>query len=216
MMKEDRVEIISKGLFLAVILFLSTVINLLIQRDIQHLKSIGTFLIPIILCYCLIGIFIRWIVYRNTLIKDGYHIFSGAAAIYWIFIFTAIIMFCAFLIPKFIRDIITVNVIILLLIWFLNYIYLKRIATELNSGIKHHSRVLIEDLPEKPQSEGRFIGEIENYCKRNNLSLDIIEYGIPSKIKMNNTMYVVKLGQYYDVMGGMVYTLEFHNIVSNK
>ncbi|OOM78216.1 DUF4318 domain-containing protein [Clostridium sp. BL-8] len=216
MIKEDRVEIISKGLFLAVILFLSTVINLLIQRDIQNLKAIGTFLIPIILGYCLIGIFIRWLVYRNTLIKDGYHIFSGAAAIYWIFIFTAIIMFCAALIPKFIRDIITVNIGILLLVWFLNYLYLKRIATELNSGIKYHLRVLIEDLPEKPQSEGRFIGEIENYCKRNNLSLEILEYGIPSKIKMNNTLYVVKLGQYYDIMGGIVYTLEFHNIVSNE
>lgn len=216
MMKEDRVEIISKGLFLAVILFLSTVINLLIQRDIQHLKVIGTFLIPIILCYFLIGIFIRWLVYRNTLIKDGSHIFSGAAAIYWIFIFTTIIMFCSALIPKFIHDIITVNIGILLLVWFLNYIYLKKIAKELNSGLKYHSRVLIEDLLEKPQSEGRFIGEIENYCKKNNLSLEILEYGIPSKIKMNNTIYIVKLGQYYNVIGCIVYTLEFRNIVPRE
>lgn len=216
MMREDSTEIILKGFFLALILFLSTLINLLIQKDIQHLKAIDTFLIPIILGYCLIGIFIRWLVYRSTLLKDKSHIFSGAAAIYWIFIFTTIIMFCAALIPKLIRDIITVNVMILLLIWFLNYIYLKKIAKELNSGLKHYSRVLIEDLPEKPQTEGRFIGEIENYCNRNNLSLEILEYGIPSKIKMNNAVYIVKPGQYYNVMGGAVYTLEFHNIVSKE
>lgn len=214
MIKEDRIEIIVKGLFLALILFLSTLINLVIQQDIQHLKIVGTFLIPIIFGYCLLGMFIRWMVYRSTLRIEGPNIFSGAAIIYWIFMFSIIIMFCACLIPQVIRNTITVNVAALLLVWLLNYLYLKNIAKELNFGLEDYARVLVEDLPERPQTEDIFMKQIENYCKNNNLSLEIIEYGIPAKIKMNNTLYMVKLGQYYTVMGGAVYTLEFHNMIS--
>jgi hypothetical protein len=56
--------------------------------------------------------------------------------------------------------------------------------------------------------------EIEKYCKKHNLSIEILEYGLPAKIKMDNTLYSVKLGEYYDIIGALVYTLEFHNIVS--
>jgi len=216
MIKEDRDEIIVKGLFLALILFLSTLVNLLIQQDIQHLKIVSISLIPIIIGYCLLGMFIRWMVYRNALRREGPNIFSGSAIIYWIFMFSIIIMVCASFIPQFIRDTITVNVAALLLVWLLNYLYLKNIAKELNSDLEYYCRVLVEDLPRKPQTEDMFMEEIENYCKKANLSLEIIEYGIPAKIKMNNTLYMVKSGQYYTIMEGTVYTLEFHNMISSQ
>lgn len=214
MIKEDRIEIVIKGLFLALILFLSTIINLLIQQDILHLKIISTFLIPIILGYCLLGMFIQLMVYRSTFRKEGGNIFSGSAIIYWVFIFTTIIMFSAYFIPEVIRYTVTANVAALLLVWLLNFLYLKNIAKELNSGLELSSRVLIEDLYHRPQSEDEFMEEIKNYCLKNNLSLEIIWYGIPAKIKMNNMLYRVKLGQYYSITGGVVYTLEFHNEIS--
>lgn len=214
MTKEDMKEVSIKGLFIGLILFLSTLIELLINKDMQHLQIVGTFLIPIILAYCLLGMFIRWMVYRSTIRKEGFHLFTGAAVVYWIFMFSAIFMAGAYFIPQVIRYIVVANTATLLLMWFLNCVYLKNIAKELNSGLAYYNRTLVEDLQEKPQTEDIFIEDIENYCKKNHLSLEILEYGIPAKIKMNNVLYIVKLGQYYSMIGTLTYTLEFHNVVS--
>lgn len=214
MIKEDMKEISIKGIALGLILFLSTLIELLINKDMQHLQIVGTFLIPIILGYCLLGMFIRWLVYRSTIRKEGFHLFTGASVVYWIFMFSAIFTAGAYFIPQVIRYIVVVNTATLLLVWFLNCIYLKNIAKELNSSLTYYNRTLVEDLQEKPQTEDIFIEDIENYCKKNHLSLEILEYGIPAKIKMNNVSYIVKLGQYYSMIGTLTYTLEFHNVVS--
>lgn len=214
MTKEDRREITAKGLFLGLILFVSTLIYLLMNMDMLNLQIARTFFIPIIVGYCLLGIFIRWMVYRSTIRKKEFHLFSGFAIVYWIWIFSAFLMFISFWIPQVIRIIVLVNVAALLLVWLLNYIYLKNIAKELNSGLKYYSRTLIEDLPRKPQTEDMFMEEIENYCTRNHLSFEIINYGIPAEIKIDNTLYIVQLGQYYSMIGSLVYTLEFHNKVS--
>jgi hypothetical protein len=214
MTKEDRREITIKGLFLGLLLFVSTLIELLITKDMQNFQIVGTFLIPIILGYCLLGMFIRWMVYRSTLRKKGFNLFSGPSIVYWIFIFSTIFMAGAFFIPQVIRYIVVANVATLLLIWFLDCLYLKNIAKELNSGLQYNSRMLVEDLPARPATEDMFMEEIQIYCKKNNLTLEILEYGIPAKIKMNNTLYFVRLGEYYSLLGTIVYTLEFHNIVS--
>jgi uncharacterized membrane protein len=214
MTKEDIKEISIKGLTLGLILFLSTLIELLINKDMQHLQIVGAFLIPIILGYCLLGMFIRWMVYRSTIRKEGFHLFTGVAVVYYIFMFSAIFTAGAYFIPQVIRYIVVANTATLLLVWFLNCVYLKNIAKELNSSLKYYNRTLVEDLQEKPQTEDMFIEDIKNYCKKNHLSLEILEYGIPAKIKMNNVTYIVKLGQYYSMIGTLTYTLEFHNVVS--
>ncbi|MFL0248200.1 DUF4318 domain-containing protein [Candidatus Clostridium stratigraminis] len=214
MTKEDIREISIKGLSLGLILFLSAIIELLINKDMQHLQIVGTFLIPIILAYCLLGMFIRWMLYRSTIRKEGFHLFTGVAVVYWISMFSAIFMAGAFFIPQVIRYIVLANIATLLLIWFLNCIYMKSIAKELNYNLSYYNRTLVEDLQERPQTEDIFIEEIETYCKKNHLSLEIIEHGIPAKIKMNNVLYIVKLEQYYSMFGTLTYTLEFHNVVS--
>jgi len=214
MTKEDRKEITVKGLFLGLILFVSTLIYLLMNMDMLDLHIFRTYLIPIIVGYCLLGIFIRWMVYRSTIRKKKFHLFSGFAIVYWIWIFSAFLMFISFWIPQVIRIIVVVNVTALLLVWLLNYIYLKNIAKELNSGLKYYSRTLIEDLPKKPQSEDMFMKEIEDYCTRNHLSFEIINYGMPAEIKIDNTLYIVELGQYYSMIGSLIHTLEFHNKAS--
>lgn len=214
MTMEDRREIIVKGFFIGLILFASTLIDLLINKDMKHLQIVGTFLIPILLGYCLLGTFIRWMMYRSTLRKKGSHLFSGPAIVYWIMMLSAIFTAGAYGIPQVIRYIVVSNVATLLLAWILDCLYLKNIAKELNSGLEYYSRTLVEDLPARPQTEDMFMEEIDNYCKKNHLSLEIMEYGIPAKIKMNNTLYMVNLGEYYDVIGSIVCTLEFHNVVS--
>lgn len=214
MLKEDKIEILSKGLFLALMLFLSTIIYLLIQQDTQHLKIVGALLVPIILGYCVIGVFIQLIAYRNSLKAEVSPIFSGASIIYWIFLITTAVMLCASFIPQIIRDTITINIIVLFLVWLINYLYLKNIADELNSELGYSSQVLVEDLRERPQTEDIFMEEIKNYCKKNNLDLEIIWYGIPANIKMNDINYTVRLGEYYSILGNVVYTLEFHNTFS--
>lgn len=213
MTKEDLKEITMKGLLLGLILFVSTLIDLLINKDMQHLNIVGTFLIPVILGYCLLGILIRWMVYGSTIKKEGFHLFSGVAIVYWLMMFCAIFTAGAYFIPQVIRYIIVVNTATLLLVWFLNCVYLKNIAKELNSDMKYSRRVLVEDLPEKPKTEDMFIEEIKNYCYKNHLPLEIQEYGIPARIRMNNVLYLVKLGEYYSIVGTLTYTLEFHNIV---
>lgn len=214
MTRKDRMEFVIKGLFLVLTLFVSTLVALLINGDIQHLLIARTFIIPIAVGYCLLGIFIRWMLYRSTLRKKGFSLFSGAAAIYWLWLFIILLMVGAHWIPQVIRYIILINAAALLLVWSLDFLYMKNIAKELNSGVDYSSRMLVEDLPWKPQTEDMFMQEIQNYCNKNNLSLEIIEYGIPAKIKMNNTLYMVQLGQYYTVLGSIVHTLEFHNVVS--
>lgn len=214
MTKEDIKEISIKGLTLGLILFLSTLIELLINKDMHHLQIVGTFLIPIILGYCLLGMFIRWMVYRSTIRKEGFHLFTGVSIVYWIFMISAIFMAGAYFIPQVIRYIVVANIATLLLVWLLNCIYLKNIAKELNSSLAYYNRTLVEDLQEKPLTEDMFLEDIQNYCKKNHLSLEILEYGIPAKIKMNNVHYNVKLGQYYSMIGTLTYTLEFHNVVS--
>jgi hypothetical protein len=214
MTKEDRIEIAVKGLFLGLILFVSTLIELLLSKDMEHLLVVGSFLIPIILGYCLFGMFIRWMVYRSTIRKKGFHLFSGIAGVYWIMMLSTLIMASSYFIPQVIRYIVLANIAALLLVWFINNLYLKNIAKELNSGLEYYSRTLVEDLKAKPQTEDMFMEEIENYCKKHNLTLEILEYGIPAKIKMNNTLYTVKLQEYYDLTGSIVNALEFNNVVS--
>jgi hypothetical protein len=153
-------------------------------------------------------------VYRSTIRKKGFHLFSGVAGVYWIMMISTIFMAGSYFVPQVIRFIILTNAATLLLVWFINCLYLKKIATELNSGLEYYSRTLVEDLTTRPQTDDMFMEEIEKYCKKHNLSIEILEYGLPAKIKMDNTLYSVKLGEYYDIIGALVYTLEFHNIVS--
>jgi hypothetical protein len=214
MTREDLKETAVKGLFLGVILFISTLISLLISNDMQHLQIVRTFLIPILAAYWLIGMFILWMRYRSTIRKKGFSMFSGIAIVYWVWILATIFMAGAYGIPQVFRYIILANVATLLVGWLLDCLYLKNIAKELNSGLGYYKRTLVEDLQSRPATEDLFMKEIENYCNRNHLSLEIIEYGIPAKIKMNNNLYTVQLGQYYSIIGTIVYTLEFQNIVS--
>lgn len=216
MTREDFREITLTGLFIGFILFLSSIISLLAHKDMHNLEVVGTFLLPIILAYGIIGIFIRWKLYRNTIKKKSHSIFSGFASVYWIWLLCLAFMFLAYFIPQAIRYIMLSNAVTLFLMWLVDYLYLKNIAKELNTGFISLNSVLIEDLSSKPRNEDEFMEEIENYCKKNNLTLEIINYGLPAKIKMNSTQYLVKLNQYYSMVGTIIYTLEFHNITSKK
>ncbi|MBL4934330.1 DUF4318 domain-containing protein [Clostridium sp. YIM B02515] len=215
MTREDKKEIIIKGSLLGAILFVSTFIYLVIYGSIQSLVNIGTFFVPILLGYSLIGIIIRWLVYRSALKKESSHLFSGVASYYWVWMLCIVFSVCAYFIPQAIRYIILTNAAVLLLVWVLDYLYLKNIAKELNSGLKYHRVTLVEDLLSRPKTENMFMEEIEIYCNKNHLTLEVIEYGMPAKIKMDNTPYLVKLGQYYSMVGTVVYTLEFRSILSN-
>jgi hypothetical protein len=158
--------------------------------------------------------FILWMRYRSTIRKKELSLFSGAAAVYWVGIFAAIFMAGSYGLPEFLRYIILANAATLLLVWLLDCLYLKNIAKELNSGLGYFRQTLVVDLESRPATEDMFMKEIESYCTKNHLSLEIIEYGIPAKIKMDNTLYTVQLGQYYTVIGTIVYTLQFKNIIS--
>ncbi|ERI93667.1 hypothetical protein HMPREF1982_01430 [Clostridiales bacterium oral taxon 876 str. F0540] len=215
MTREDKIDITTKGLFLGLILFVSTIAFLLISKDMQNLKTVGTFLIPIVICYALVGMLIRWMVYRSALKKESNHLFSGVASYYWVCMIFTVISVCAYFIPQAIRYIVLINAAVLLLVWVLDYLYLKNIAKELNSGLKYHRVTLIEDLLARPQTEDMFMKEIEVYCNKNHLTLEVIKSGIPAKVKMDNTPYLVKLGQYYSMIGTIVYTLEFSSILSS-
>lgn len=214
MTKEDVKEIALKGLFLGLILFASTLIYQLVIQNVKNLQVIGAYLIPFIVGYGVIGILLRWLLHLSTVKTQQFHLFSGPAAIYWIWMIGIVVILCAYLIPTAVREIVLVNAAALFLTWLIDYLYLKNIAKELNSGLGYFSRVLIEDLQAHPRTEDKFMEEIQSYCKKNNISLDIIEYGMPAKIKMNNKLYQVRLGQYYTLIGTLVYTLEFHNILS--
>lgn len=216
MTREDRREITGKGLLLALILFVSTLLVLLINQDMMNLQTVGIYLVPIIAGYCLLGMFVRWLAYRSTLIKKDFHLFSGPAAIYWLQMLTIAIAVTACFLPQPLRYIILANAAALFLAWLTDYLYLRSVAKELNSGLQHHSRTMVEDLEERPQTVDMLMNEIENYCKKNRLTLEILEYGIPAKIKMNNTLYKVQLGQYYNLFGTATYTLEFHSMVTES
>ena len=69
--------------------------------------------------------------------------------------------------------------------------------------------LLLEDLERKPRNADEFMECIASYCKKNALDLEVLQYGIPAKVKMGDELYEVKLVEYCSLSNGIVSALEF-------
>lgn len=198
---------ISNGVILGMILFISSILVLSLNKDHVTFLALFPWLLPILAGYLLVGIIIQWFYSRPPKERHWPYNFG----IYWFYIpLLAAIFFVVF--PKSVRYIFLTNIILLLCLWIIDYTSLHRIAKELNGPVPRHSKVLIVDLDEKPSNKQEFFHLLEDYCIKNRISLEYIERNIPAIVKMNGVLHQVDQGMYYAIGGSLVYTLRIMEI----
>lgn len=67
----------------------------------------------------------------------------------------------------------------------------------------------LEDLDHRPRNEDEFMEQVENYCKRSGLAYEIIQYGMPAQVRLDEVRYFVKVSEYCSMASGIVPALEF-------
>ena len=208
MVKKEQIQEVGKSVWIGVILFFSAVLFLMQSGDINHLKLFSDNLLWIIGAYIFGTIAVRFL-FSLEICRKGAFLFQGEAIIWWVFlVFTVLSVILPF-IPEYMRDIMLVNIFVLILMMLGNYLHMRYISKELNGGAWQKDFVLIEDLKRKPRNEEEFIKFIILYCEKNALELEILQYGEPAKVKMGGRVYTVKIVEYCSLSNGVAYAMEF-------
>lgn len=189
-------------------LFFSSVFVLLLTHDMVHLELFADKM------FLVMGTYIGAIVALRVLVSFKIFrrisvIFSGGAIVYWVFLLILPITFIGLFVEDYIRYIVIINILVLIGVMVGNFFYMKYIADELNQGKWKKGFRLIEDIECRPKSEDEFMRWIENYCGKNALELEVIQYGIPAEIKMDGLRYRVKITEYSSVASGVIPAIEF-------
>lgn len=203
---EDRKEQAVYGCFFGLILFASAAVCLSFQRNAASVVEILPFIPVALVVYLLVGYLLIWLHDRPESGKASMW-FKGSAAVYWTWILTGAIGMVAFLLPKIVRNMILVNVAVIIICWILDYCSIIKIAKELNGGVVK-GRYLVVDIEACPRNVEAFCKEIEDYCSKNRLHLEFITRGKPAEISMDGERYQVELDSFYSQFGPM-YALKF-------
>ncbi len=204
--KEEMREVFSQGLNLGVILFAGAVAGVWASGLQMHRDFLFDQFIPVVLVCMVIGFGFEFL---RSLPELGLVWFRGTAAANWLPVFFILFFLFCGLAPGSIRYMLVGDLVVLTIIWAGNYLYVNRIAKQLNHGKKAYT--LMVDLKENPKTKEEFFEEIELYCKKNRIDLEYVEREIPAIVKLNGELYKVELNYYY-TFGGPVYTLEFKTI----
>lgn len=207
-MKRERIEEFGKSMVIGFVLLFSAVLFLMQSRDMVHLKLFSENLVWIIALYVFGTLIVRFLFSLEIFRKVSF-LFRGAAAMWWLFLIFTILSIISPMLPEYIRDIVLVNIIVLIFMVIGNYLHMRYISKELNSGAWQKDFVLIEDLERKPRSEEEFMNGIILYCEKNALELEILQYGEPARVKMGGRVYTVEVAEYCSLASGVVYVMEF-------
>lgn len=202
---------LAKCAALGMTLFFSAVFILLLTHDLAHLELFADNLFGIMGIYLAAALVLWGISSLKILQRIGF-LFKGASMIYWIFLIGLPVEVIGAFLEKYIRCILTMNVLVLVCVMLGNFFYMKYIADELNNGKWTKGFRLIEDIERKPKNEDEFMQWIENYCRKNALDLEILQYGIPAEIRMDGLMYRVQITEYASMASGVVPAVEFVRI----
>lgn len=195
-----------KGSFLGLVLMMSSILTMSFINDIKGMVMIFPFFPIVVIVYLLIGNLL-WYLHIGP--SGGYSSWlSGAAVNYLILPFAMLVS----LLPKELRYIILVNIAVLVFLWFVDYLSLKKIADELNHGMPVRKVSLVVDLNENPATMEAYFNEIEKYCASNKWELEFVKKEKPALVRIDGKSYRVKLGLYYTPIGTPVYTMTFSSV----
>lgn len=188
------------GSYLGFIIF-SIFMLLVFIMNIENVVS-NQSLAPIFFILSLtIGFFIIFFRNINQDIRYNYNILNGISGIYWIMIITFFIPVLSIITPFIFKLFINSTIVTILSMWFLEYLYLKNTANDLNNfnSSKKYKTIYIE-LNKKINSVDEFLEELDRYC----LQFENVEYislGIPTKLKIDNVLYEADITEYYSIIG---------------
>ncbi|WP_300280284.1 DUF4318 domain-containing protein [Peptacetobacter sp.] len=188
------------GSYLGFIIF-SIFMLLVFIMNIENVVS-NQSLAPIFFILSLtIGFFIIFFRNINQDIRYNYNILNGISGIYWIMIITFFIPVLSIITPFIFKLFINSTIVTILSMWFLEYLYLKNTANDLNTfnSSKKYKTIYIE-LNKKINSVDEFLEELDRYC----LQFENVEYislGIPTKLKIDNVLYEADITEYYSIIG---------------
>lgn len=203
---ENLKDCLGKGSFLGMALICSSLLALSIQRNSQAALAGLPFFPAVLAGYLGLGVLLCWIHTRPAKRREASR---GMGMIYWYGILFALIAFGAQLVPQAWRGPALANLALLALLWGADYVYLWKVARELNSGIVGKPFTLVEDLDQKPRDTEAFLEQIARYCAKNRIHLEIITREKPILVRMDGILYRASLRFYYSRYGTPVYTMEF-------
>lgn len=208
MTKNEWFKDIGKSIVIGLLLFFSAVLYLMLKKDMIHLHIFSENVIWLMGGYVVGIIGIRYICSMKS-IKKLAVLFQGEAIVWWILLGSLLWMDIVSLMPDYVRGIVFANVCVVMCIAAGNYIEMYFISKELNREDWKRGFVIVEDLPSKPRNEEEFFKSILCYCKKNALELEVLDYGMPAKIKMGGQIYDADVMEYCSLSDGIVYALRF-------
>lgn len=203
---ERRKECLEKGSFLGMALICSSVLALSIQRAPETALRVLPYFPAALIGYLGVGILFWWIHTRPAKRREGTR---GMGLMYWYGNLFVLVLVLAQFIPESFRGMLLANLLLLTVLWSAEYVYLWRIAKELNGGIVGRPFTLMEDLDEKPENTEAFLEQITKYCVKNKIRLEIVTREKPVLVRMDGILYRAEVQFYYSRYGTPVYTMEF-------
>lgn len=211
MTKREWAFEVGEGVVLGIILFFGAVFSLMLNRDIVHMELFAEKLFLIMGGYVLAVLAIK-VIFSISFIRKAAVIFQGAGIIWWIWLLGLGVTVASSFIPKYIRYIVLVDVVVLSCYCIGQFLHTKWIAKELNGGKWKKGFVFIEDIEKKPKNEDEFMTWIGEYCRKNGLDYEVLHYGIPARIKMDGVQYLVQITEYCSLTSGVVPAIEFKRV----
>lgn len=148
-----------------------------------------------------IGFFIIFFRNINQDIRYNYNMFNGISGIYWIMIIMFFIPVLSIITPFIVKVFINSTIITILSIYFLEYLYLKNTADNLNTFTSSQKyKTLYVELDKKINSIDEFLEELDKYCSQFE-NIEYISLGIPTILKIDNVLYEADLAEYYSIIG---------------
>lgn len=198
--KEYLKNSILYGFYLGFVIF--SIFMLLVF--IMHIETIvsNKSLAPIFFILSLtIGFFIIFFRNINQDIRYNYNILNGISGIYWIMIITFFIPVLSIVTPFIFKLFINSTIVTIISMSFLEYLYLKNTANDLNTFnySKKYKTIYIE-LNKKINSVDEFLEELDRYCSQFE-NVEYISLGLPTKLKIDNVLYEADITEYYSIIG---------------
>ena len=212
MIRKEWIGEAGKCIAFACLLFFIAVFVLMISRDMEHLELFCDKLGLILGGYILGVAAVRLISGLPLVKKIGEWcgiLFHGFASVYWIGLLSLLCSIVGESLEAYIRYIFIANVLVLAGVYVGRYLYLRRVAQEMNRGRSVKNFVLLEDLERRPKNEDEFMEWVEDYCKKSGLDYEVLQYGIPSLIVMVGVRYRVQVTEYCSMASGIVPAMEF-------
>lgn len=198
--KEYFKNSIIQGSFLGFAIFSVYMVSVFLTHNENTLASQN--LAPIILISSIVLGFLT-IFFRelNQDLRSTYHVLNGITGVYWIMMLCVIISAVSILIPFIFKMFINSAVLTILVMWFLEYLYLKNISNSLNSSISaKKNKTLYIEMDKRIETMEEFFEELNKYCSQFE-NVEYISMDLPALIRIDGVLYEADIVEYYSVVG---------------